>query len=219
MTEHQQEFYKVISFSLPEADELKIRAAIENAKLVSTVFPGWRAHFLVSESLDQETKDAISAEENCFVYEVKEDTQAAKEAWTFLPLGQPESVSAVISRESDTVLTQRDYAAVEAWMDSPVQFHTIRDCEEDRGLPINAKFFGAKLHGPINTVWLLHFLHNVNKDGVVVISDLLNRFYGGFHFLFMEHDDEKRFNGVPFPENASKDDGYVGIKFVFKEEE
>lgn len=199
MTE-QQEYFKVISFALPEADEFMIHGAIENAKLVSTVFPGWRAHFFVAASIDQEVKDALSAEEACFVYEVNNESEAAIEAWAFLPMGQPDSVSAVIVRDCDSTLTERDFYAVEAWINSPVQFHTVRDCEEDRGLPVNPKMFGVKLHGPINTIWLLHFLHNLNQEGVVNISDLLNRFYGGFSFLFLEHDDEKRFNGQPLPQ-------------------
>lgn len=191
MTE-EQEYYNIVSFSLTEKNKDKELGAIENAKKVSELFPGWRGHFFVHPDIDDEVKDAIAQQANCFVYLIEEDSEAAKEVWSFLPLGQVNSVSAFISRECDSMICERDAQAVNAWMQSPTQFHTIRDHEQDRSLPVNSKLFGAKLHGPINTIWLLHFLHNHNKDGVIDVSELLNRFYNGFNFLFMEHDYEEK---------------------------
>jgi hypothetical protein len=174
-----EEYINVVSFSIIDADEEKHQIAVENAKLVSKLFPGWKGHFYVPSDLPESIKEQISAQENCSVYMIEQNDDAIRDTWSFMPLGQPNVVSSFIARRGDQLITDEDVQQVKAWMESPFQF-SVRALGE--GLDMNS--FAAKLHGPINTIWMIHYLHTTNSDGVIDILDLFNRFYGAFSFLF-----------------------------------
>jgi len=178
MTE-ELEHNNVISFCITDDNAETHQVAIENAKLVSKLLPEWEGHFYVYSDLSSEIKDALSSQENCSVYMIEEKAQTNKDIWSFMPLGQPNSISTLVSRDCNVLLTEDDVIAIKAWLDSPYQF-SVKATEEG----LNIKSFCAKLHGPVNTIWLIHYLHTLNPEGEMETNELFDRFYGAFNFLF-----------------------------------
>lgn len=180
----------IISFSLAEDTEESREGAIENAKLVKDTFPNWQANFYLPQNTSESTASAISEQENCNVLLVSDDVKVKPCFWRYIPLVENQSVSSVVFRDVNNRINKFDFDMVNEWNNSAYQFHSIKNFDEKGSDIIYPYHWGLKIHGPINTQWLYHYL--TKEELFNNIEDyhedmMLFSFHRGFNFLFAEH--------------------------------
>nr|WP_295832071.1 tetratricopeptide repeat protein [uncultured Azospirillum sp.] len=116
----------VVAFSLWGATEIYHRGALENARLVPSVYPGWTCRIYHDDSVPPEILaelDALGAER---VVMPSGGGPVSGLYWRFLASDDP-TVRRFICRDSDSRVGPRERAAVEAWIVSGKPFHVMRD--------------------------------------------------------------------------------------------
>lgn len=116
---------RVVTYSLFGRNEKYLTGAIENAKSVKDIYPGWVARFYVSGSVPEsicEKLEALGAE----VVQVEGADQLRNTLWRFKAFSEP-GIEYAISRDCDSRLTRREAEAVDAWIKSKKKFHIMRD--------------------------------------------------------------------------------------------
>jgi hypothetical protein len=116
---------KVISFSLWGNDPKYTGGAIENAKLVSEIYPGWEAHFYLGMDVGEETERAL-CDLGAKTERVNEPIDWTSTFWRF-NIVYDDDVDVFISRDADSRLNNREATAVQAWMVSDKTLHIMRD--------------------------------------------------------------------------------------------
>jgi hypothetical protein len=74
-----------------------------------------------------------------------------KYMWRFLPIDDPE-VFAMISRDADSIITEREKKSIEVWLKSGKQFHIMRDHPAHVSF-ILAGMWGMRKFGSLNRTW------------------------------------------------------------------
>jgi len=117
----------LIVFSLFGARPRYCENALKNVEAARDLFPQWRCRFYVDESVPAAVLTRLT-EAGAQVVKVDEATRAAIPAtmWRFLVMGDRE-VSRFQVRDADSLLSERDRAAVEAWLRSGCWYHHMRD--------------------------------------------------------------------------------------------
>lgn len=118
---------KIISFSLFGGNNPKyIEPAVLNTELVERIYPGWICRFYIDESIPASVIKRL-ADNGAEIFMCDKGLHhIPKTMWRFLPLNDP-TVSCVIFRDADSVISPREAAAVQEWLDSGKYFHTLRD--------------------------------------------------------------------------------------------
>ena len=118
---------KVIAFTLFGSRPRYLRGALLNILAAREHYPGWTCRFYVDESVDSTFREVV-AEEGAEV--VLDDGQAGDRRWRlsrrFLVNDDPE-VGHFMVRDADSVIMEREAAAVAEWVDSGLPFHVMRD--------------------------------------------------------------------------------------------
>ncbi len=116
---------RVVTYSLFGSNEKYLTGAIENAKSVRRVYPGWTARFYVSKSVPQGVCEKLR-QLGAQVVQVDGEDQYRNTLWRFKAFSEP-GIEYAISRDCDSRLTLREAQAVEAWIESRKKFHIMRD--------------------------------------------------------------------------------------------
>ncbi len=132
---------KVICFSLWGSDPKYTIGAIRNAELTKTVFPGWVSRFYVGTSVPGDIiSSLISLDAEIVRMETPGDWSGM--FWRFGAIADSD-VEVMISRDTDSRLSYREWAAVNEWLESGKLFHIMRDHPEHNA-PILGGMWGAK---------------------------------------------------------------------------
>lgn len=115
----------VVSFSLWGDGPTYLNGAVANAAAVPRFYPGWEAWFHVDESVSPAICDALAAA-GARVIRLARKTTTEGLFWRFLPASDP-SVARVIARDCDSLPSEREAAAVRAWIASGRVLHVMRD--------------------------------------------------------------------------------------------
>jgi len=115
---------KSIAFSLFGSDPLYVVGALRNAELVETIFPGWSAVFYVPSGYDPEIRKQLT--DRGAIVRDGDPAIANGTFWRFLITDDP-PVERFLIRDTDSRLIPRDARAVQAWIDSGLPFHSMRD--------------------------------------------------------------------------------------------
>ncbi len=116
---------KVISFSLYGDNKKYTLGAIRNAEAALDIYPEWRCWFYVHEQ--SVPKDIISKlKEYSNVDIIFKHDLILPMMWRLLPL-ELDYVHIFISRDCDSLISERERSAVYEWIDSSKRFHIIRD--------------------------------------------------------------------------------------------
>ncbi|PJI47611.1 MAG: hypothetical protein CTR55_18095 [Pseudomonas sp.] len=117
----------LIVFSLFGARPRYCESALKNVEAARDLFPGWRCRFYVDDSVPPAVLTRLTAA-GAQVVQVDEATRQAipPTMWRFLVMEDPE-VSRFQVRDADALLSERDRAAVEAWLQSGFWYHHMRD--------------------------------------------------------------------------------------------
>jgi hypothetical protein len=132
---------KVISFSLWGDDPKYTKGAVKNATLAKSFYPGWETWFYCGESVSQGVIEEI-ADSGGRIFKRRESGEWTGTFWRFEPIADSD-VEVMISRDTDSRLSQREVDAVSAWLKSGKLFHVMRD-HPAHGVPILAGMWGAR---------------------------------------------------------------------------
>lgn len=144
----------IIAFSLFGDKPAYIEPAVLNAQLVADIYPNWICRFYVDDSVPEQAIERLKNPHTEIVHVGKELGFLAKTMWRFLALDDP-NANYVIFRDADSVISQREAAAVEEWIASGKRFHTIRDSGSHTEL-ILAGLWGARAGSLPNMQKLMH---------------------------------------------------------------
>lgn len=118
---------KIIAFSLFGSHPRYLRGALQNVLVARTFYPGWTCRFTVDASVDA-TFRSVMAEEGA---EMIMDDSGDRDprhllSRRFLVSDDPD-VGYFIVRDCDSVMFDREAAAVQEWIASDLPFHAMRD--------------------------------------------------------------------------------------------
>jgi hypothetical protein len=117
---------KVVSFSLWGSAPKYVTGAMRNAELLPVVYPGWIGRFYCGSSVPAEALRRLEAMPQVEVVRMAPPGDWRGMFWRFCPATEPE-VAVMVSRDTDSRLGAREKAAVDAWLASDRDFHTMRD--------------------------------------------------------------------------------------------
>ncbi len=143
---------KIISYSIWGNNPVYWKGAIENIKLSSDIYPGWINRFYIDKNCDSDLINTIVGDnvevvlvETSLLGETYNGTYAHSHQgmfWRFLP-AEDKDVDIFISRDCDCRLSNREYRAVQEWIESGEKFHIMRDHPYHQA-PILGGMWGAK---------------------------------------------------------------------------
>lgn len=116
---------KVISFCLWGDSPKYCTGAIRNSEIAKKHYPGWETWFYCAKSVPSEVKEFLLAND---AKVIEKETQGDWTGmfWRFEPISEP-GVEVMISRDTDSRLSDREAAAVNQWLSSDKLFHVMRD--------------------------------------------------------------------------------------------
>ncbi|TCJ98428.1 hypothetical protein EV694_0832 [Volucribacter psittacicida] len=117
---------KVIAFSLFGGLSRYAEPAVLNTELCPILYPDWICRFYVDHSVPTTLIERLRQNGAEIVYVSEQQQQWQGTLWRFLAIDDPE-VGYVIFRDADSVISQREAAAVNQWLASDKLFHTMRD--------------------------------------------------------------------------------------------
>ena len=117
---------KVIAFSLWGSDEKYTLGAIKNADLAKTIYPDWICRYYVGRSTPFAIVEELAKRDNTEIFLMSEEGDWTSMFWRFFPASDS-TVDVMISRDTDSRLTEREKEAVDVWLQSKAGFHIMRD--------------------------------------------------------------------------------------------
>lgn len=137
---------QVISYSLYGQQMKFLVGAIKNAQLAQRFFPGFTVRFYVGNSVPTWCRSTLALFPNVEMILVNEPENSISRMWRFRAVLDP-SVDVVLSRDADARLSYREVLAHQEFLDSPFDFHIIRDHPTGHGYLISAGMFACKNKG------------------------------------------------------------------------
>lgn len=152
---------RVIAFSLWGNNPKYTVGAVRNAELATEIYPGWQCRFYHGTSVPSETLRRLDGFSHVKLINIGTDGN-----WTcmfdrFRPASEPD-VELMISRDCDSRLSLREAVAVNEWIGSPYDFHTIHD-HAHHTVPILGGLWGIKRHTLPEFGVLLKQWHKENR--------------------------------------------------------
>lgn len=117
---------KVIGFSLFGHEAFYAEAAVRNAQDVAQHYPDWVCRFYVGPEVSSAIKLRLHQAGAEVVSPPQAQAHLPGTVWRFLAIDDLR-VSTVMMRDADSLITNREVAAVQQWLDSGKSFHVIRD--------------------------------------------------------------------------------------------
>lgn len=116
----------IIAFSLWGDGEEYLTGALENARLVAEIYPGWPARFYVDATVPGTVVQDLEAQA-AQIERRPTPKQAARGAfWRFEAANDPD-IDRFLCRDCDARLNRREAAAVADWINEGSAFHIMRD--------------------------------------------------------------------------------------------
>ena len=133
---------KVISFSLWGDNPKYTVGAIKNADIAEELFPEWICRFYIGKSVPEDILNQLKEKNNTQIIQMDEDGDWSGMFWRFHPCSE-DDVDVVLSRDTDSRLTQREKDAIDEWLESDKGFHIMRD-HPWHAAPILGGMWGCK---------------------------------------------------------------------------
>jgi hypothetical protein len=192
----------VIAYSLFGSNPRYCEPAVMNAEITRDVFKGWTCRVYldatVPEHVQRRLKDA-GAE----VVFMDRDSGVHPLMWRFLVIDDS-SVKRFLLRDADALLSEREYAAVQGWVESPYYFHIIRDYFTHTELILAGLFGGCSgvLHNAVDS--MQQFVAKNTDSGRFIDQHYLREnVWPTLRKSVLSHDDLFGFHDAkPFPPHA-----------------
>ena len=194
----------IVSMSTYGANPTYTVGAIENAKLMPLIYPGWKLKVFV-HSVPPDLVVKLS-ELGATVVDMNSQSIKGGMFWRFLPASDPDA-EFVVCRDSDSRINVRERAAVDAWMKSGKICHIMRDHKNHHNaqFPIFAGMWGIKARV-------------IDMRGLVAAWPLSGQYCDDLNFLrervwpLVHNNACVHDQGHPFPPHAPYF-GFVGQRF------
>lgn len=197
---------KIISFCLWGNDPKYTIGALRNAELAKTIYPGWIPRFYIGSSTSPAvTKQLLKT--GAAVVNMPEEGDWRGMFWRFYPAGESD-VEVMLSRDTDSRLSFREKAAVDAWLATDSPFHIMRDHPAHR-TEILGGMWGAR-GGFLTEMKQLIDGYTKGDFWQVDQNFLREHIYSRVKSVAVVHDEF--FEGKPFP---TKRENYEFIGDVF----
>lgn len=212
---------KIISFSL-WGDHMKyIGGALSNVEEAKLIYPDWVCRFYVDSSVPELAVEKLQSS-GAEVIIVKSRGSWDGLFWRFWAMDDP-NANVVIIRDTDSIVSSRERAAVEDWLDSDFELHGMRD-HLDHNVPIMGGMWGCKNPSKVFGGNLTKKISDwINAQTIMKGADqefLKNEIWADFRSQMLTHD---RFMGrafkLPDGEILSVDDVVFYNKWQGQEEE
>lgn len=115
----------VIAFSLYGNQPRYCETLIKNVEVARELYPAWTCRIYLDDSVPQHVWQRLQ-QPNVQLVDMSEEKTVFPTLWRFLVIDDA-SVKRYIVRDADSLLSEREVAAVEAWLHSPYWFHHMRD--------------------------------------------------------------------------------------------
>lgn len=194
----------IIAFTLFGDSPRYCEAAIANVLAAKELFPHWRCRVYLDEtvptSIQQRLRDAGA--------QIMDMSGAAQDGvhplmWRFLVVDDPE-VDRYLIRDADSLLSEREQAAVEQWVTGDTWFHHMRDYFTHTEL-ILAGLWGGCRGGlmplkPLMQAWLARQADVTRFADQIFLREIV---WPTLRQSVLNHDEWFDFHGaVPFPAHA-----------------
>lgn len=147
---------KVFSFSVFGDNPIYKKGFLNNIIPIKKYFPDWKIFLYVPENYDEDYIQTV-LKENVFVFKMKNENYFNC-TWRFNAIIN-ENVDVMVCRDADSRVSERDFYAIEEWLNSGYNYNIIRDHPIGHHWSINAGMWGAK-----------------KTDFIVKIGDMLENF-------------------------------------------
>jgi len=205
---------KIISFSVYGDNSIYLKGAETNIDEAEKVYPDWICRFYCTK--DIENLDTLLKDERCEVLVLESSIWPMY--WRFFAIDDP-MVDVIISRDSDSVVGEREKAAVEDWLKREESFHTMHDMDSPNAHSkiVMGGMWGLKtktLKGITNLIDLyaktFNYKWQYSQD-----QDFLEKYlftlYKNDCLDHSSHQQIKWKHSIPFPESSgNKYGGFVG---------
>jgi hypothetical protein len=206
---------KVISYSLWGNNPTYTVGALKNADLAATLFPDWVCVFYCFQSVPQDIIKELESRENVLVRRVEGDYNTADSRGMFhrfLPADE-EGVEYMMSRDTDSRLSERERLAVDAWLTSGADLHVMRD-HPYHGVPMLGGMWGVKggkLKGIARHMEEFQPSSDKGQDQAFLWEWVWDKVKNG-ELTVCVHD--PFFQKSPFPDGAKRGEENGGVSFV-----
>lgn len=206
---------KVISFSLWGNKPTYTVGAVKNADLAAQLFPDWTCVFYCFESVPQDIISQLQSRQNVLVRPVQGEyssTDSRGMFHRFLPADE-EGVEYMMSRDTDSRLSEREKLAVEEWISSGADLHIMRD-HPYHGVPILGGMWGvrgSKLKGIASAMENFKPTEAKGQDQAFLWEWIWGKAQSG-ELSCCIHD--PFFQQTPFPNGSLRGDKNGGVWFI-----
>ena len=206
---------KAICFSLWGDKPEYTVGAVKNADLAARLFPDWTCVFYCFQSVPQDIIKELQNRQNVVVRMVEGEYSSADSRGMFhrfLPADE-EGVEYMMSRDTDSRLSERERLAVDEWLASGADLHVMRD-HPYHGVPMLGGMWGAKgrkLKGIATDMEEFQPTSDKGQDQSFLWESVWDKVRDG-QLTVCVHD--PFFQKTPFPVGATRGDGNGGVWFV-----
>lgn len=116
----------IISFSLFGDHPRYCETAVLNVIRAKELYPNWRCRFYVDDSVPTPILQRLSQHGAQLIKVTETQAQISGLFWRFLVMDDPQ-VKHFLIRDADSLISPREVAAVQQWLDSDRWFHLMRD--------------------------------------------------------------------------------------------
>ena len=165
---------KIIAFTLFGSHPRYLRGALQNVLAARSLYPGWTCRFYVDDSVDATFRSVMAEEGAEMVMDDSGDRDVRHLLCRRFLVSDDPTVGYFLVRDCDSVVFEREVAAVAEWLASGLPFHAMRDwvCHTD---PMLAGLWGGiagvfpdmagaidrfRAEVPLNTNWDQFFLRD-----------------------------------------------------------
>jgi hypothetical protein len=133
---------KIISISVWGNKPSYSIGAIKNAELAKELFPDWTCRIFIDETVPNHHVKKLMEMPNVQIAEVEDDNIFGA-FWRFYSMFQNDD-DIIISRDSDSRLSEREVRCINEWIESDKKYSIIRDHYAHYDWPILAGMWGMK---------------------------------------------------------------------------
>ena len=200
---------KLISMSLYGNSDMYTKGAIENAKLVPKIFPGWTMRLYCENNTNINKFKKLGCE---IVFKPRSKLHSGM-FWRFIAAWDKE-VERVIFRDTDSRLNIKEAEAVKAWEKSGMDAHCMKDHPHHTQFPMLGGMWGIKC-GVLPRRLLKEILRNCRRDQKRILDMrwLRDKVHPLIKDSLLRHSSIKsNWPSVPFPTHPEYD-GFVGQQY------
>jgi len=133
---------KVVSVSLYGSGAMYLQGAVDNAKLMESIYPGWRMLVFCEDKIPDLIIKQLK-ELKCVVQTMGRSRGHSGMLWRFASAWNDKHTYTIF-RDSDSRLNVREAAAVEAWIESGKSAHCMHDHPHHASLPLFGGMWGIR---------------------------------------------------------------------------